>query len=124
MVMHAVSLLHSFLRAADEAGMSNDEIEKLVDFIAENPTAGTEIRGTGGCRKVRIPGRGKGKSGGYRVVTFYTGVSIPVFLITVFSKGDTENLSGSERNELKKLTEAILVEYTRKVAKVAKKDAS
>jgi hypothetical protein len=35
------------------------------------------IAGTCGCRKLRLPGRGKGKSGGYRVVTFYSGVDIP-----------------------------------------------
>lgn len=122
--MHAVSILNSFIRAANEAGMSEDEIEKTIDFIAENPTAGNEIRGTGGCRKLRIPGRGKGKSGGYRVVTFYTGEALPVFLITVFSKGDSENLSGSERNDLKKMTASLASEYGRKVAKVANKGTS
>ena len=44
--------------------MSEDEIDNLIDFLAVNPTAGVEIAGTGGCRKVRLAGRGKGKSGG------------------------------------------------------------
>jgi hypothetical protein len=33
---------------------------------------------------------GGGKSGGYRGVTFYSGINIPVFLITVFGKGEKE----------------------------------
>ena len=40
--------------------MSDDEIAALVSFIAENPMAGDEIVGTGGCRKIRFAGRGKG----------------------------------------------------------------
>lgn len=47
--------------------MSEDDIDGVVNYLSEKPTAGVEIAGTGGCRKVRVAGRGKGKSGGYRV---------------------------------------------------------
>src|SRR6516162_9126260 len=53
--------------------MTDDEIADLVSFLAENPMAGDEMTGTGGCRKLRLAGRGKGKSGGYRTITFYSG---------------------------------------------------
>jgi hypothetical protein len=103
--------------------MSEDEISALVDFLAQNPMAGEEMSGTGGCRKVRIRGRGKGKSGGYRTITFFTGETLPVFLITVFSKGERANLSEGERNKLGNLTKAIAEEYRAKVtvAKAADK---
>ena len=55
--MHAVALTHAFVRAAEQAGMSDDEVTNLVSFLAEHPTAGQLIPGTGGCRKVRIGGR-------------------------------------------------------------------
>ena len=119
--MHAVALTHAFIRAAKQAGMTEGEIDSLVDFLAENPTAGVEIAGTGGCRKVRFAGRGKGKSGGYRMVTFYTGERFPVFLITVFSKGERSNLSKSECNSLRVITKAIVAEYPAKAAALAKK---
>ena len=80
------------------AGLSKDEIEALTLQLAANPTAGDEIVGTGGCRKLRLAGRGKGKSGGYRIVTFYSGETIPVFLITAFSKGEKADLSQRERS--------------------------
>jgi hypothetical protein len=48
--------------------MVEDEIDELVDLLAGNPTAGAEISGTGGCRKVRFARRGRGKSGGYRII--------------------------------------------------------
>jgi len=103
--------------------MSEDEISDLVGFLAVNPMAGDEMSGTGGCRKVRVRGHGKGKSGGYRTVTFFTGEALPVFLITVFAKGERANLSKGEGNKLGDLTKAIAEEYRAKVtvAKAADK---
>lgn len=117
--MHAVCETHAFRRAASEAGLTPDEVVKIVDYLAANPTAGEEMPGTGGCRKVRFAGRGKGKSGGYRTVTFYTGETMPVFLITVFAKGERSNLSMRERNSLREITRQIASEYQRRIAKVA-----
>jgi hypothetical protein len=52
------------------------------------------------------------------VITFYSGVSIPVFLITVFSKGRQVSLSKKERNGLASLTAQIVAEYRERVVKV------
>jgi hypothetical protein len=54
-----------FLSDAKGAGLSEDERAKVINRVASNPTAGDLIPGTGGARKVRFAGRGKGKSGGY-----------------------------------------------------------
>ncbi len=109
--MHTVCETNAFHRAAEEAGMTEEEIAALVDFLAERPDAGDEIAGTGGCRKLRVAGRGKGKSGGYRTITFYSGEEIPVYLLTVFSKGEKSNLTKSECNELRALTKALIEEH-------------
>ena len=93
--------------------MTEEEIQAVVNTLAGNPTIGDLIVGTGGFRRFRVAGRGKGKSGGYRVVTFYSSVTIPVFLIDVFSKDDKENLSKGERNELKAISDE-LARYGRK----------
>nr|WP_288200189.1 hypothetical protein [uncultured Pleomorphomonas sp.] len=60
--------------------MTEEERSELISFLADNPMAGDEIVGTGGCRKLRVAGRGKGKSGGYRTITFFSGNMLPVFL--------------------------------------------
>jgi len=117
--MHTVCELHSFCKAADDAGMSGDEVTILVAYLAEHPTAGNEMAGTGGCRKLRWAGRGKGKSGGYRIITFYTGYEVPIFLITVFSKGERANLSKNEQNMLAVITKDIVTEYRTRVVKVS-----
>ena len=83
-------------------------------MLANRPNVGNEIPGTGGARKVRIAGRGKGKSGGYRMITFYSGEEIPVFLLTAYSKSERANLSKAERNELKTILAEIAREYRRR----------
>ena len=99
--------------------MTDDETAAIVTFLAENPQAGDELRGTGGCRKVRIAGRGKGKSGGYRTITFYSGEAMPVYLITVFSKGEKSTLTGKEAAALKVITRNIVAEHQKRVAGLA-----
>ena len=100
-----------FLRSAEKSGMSEAERQDVVDFIAANPTAGDEIPGTGGCRKVRFAGKGKGKSGGYRVITFYSGADIPIVLLTTYAKNVRVNLSAGECATMKRLTKAFVTAY-------------
>lgn len=83
------------------AGMSAEELGAAIDTIAANPTLGELIVGSGGARKLRIAGRGKGKSGGYRVITYFGGEDIPVFLLNVFAKSERSNLTRAEINELR-----------------------
>ena len=114
--MHTVVETPSYRADAKAAGLTEGEREAVVEMLADHPEAGDEIGGTGGARKVRVAGRGKGKSGGYRVITFYSGEDVPVFLLAVYSKGDRANLSKAERNELKGILGDVVREY-RKGAK-------
>ena len=109
--MHAVAQTNAFLAQAKAAGIMESEIDSLVTFVAENQDAGDVIQGTGGCRKIRVAGRGKGKSGGYRTITFYSGENMPVFLLAVFGKGERSDLSQKERNALRDLTKSIVEAY-------------
>ena len=91
--------------------MTEEERAAIVWYLAAHPDAGDEIRGTGGARKVRFPGRGKGKSGGYRVITFYSGRYVPVFLLNVFAKGDRVDLFQAERNEMRTMLATLVRRY-------------
>jgi len=113
--MHTVVETPSYLADAKAAGLTQGERAAVVEMIANHPEAGDEIGGTGGARKVRVAGRGKGKSGGYRVITFYSGRDVPVFLLAVYSKGEKANLSKVERNELKGILGDIVREYRKRV---------
>jgi hypothetical protein len=111
--MHTVIETALFLKRAAEAGMSEEERFDLVSYIAENPEAGEVIQGTGGVRKVRFAKPGKGKSGSYRVITFFTGPNLPVFIITAYAKSTTANLTKAQRNDLATLTTTLVETYTR-----------
>jgi len=50
-----------------------------------------------------------------RVITYYGGDDIPVFLLNVFAKGDRVDLSQAERNELRKELEGLAADYRRGV---------
>ena len=86
----------------DEAEMAN-----VVAIIAANPEAGEIMPGCGGARKLRVAKPGKGKSGGYRVITYFAGSDFPAFLLTVFGKGEKVSLSQAERNALAAVTKTL-----------------
>ncbi len=109
--MQVVIETPDYLADVKALSLTDDERRFIVDYVAHFPDAGVEMKGTGGARKIRFAGRSKGKSGGYRVVTFYAGKDIPVFLLSIFSKGEKANLSQAERNELKQILEALAETY-------------
>ena len=60
-------------------------------------------------RKLRVPGKGRGRSGGYRVVTYFAGERAPAFMVAVLAKGSRANFSDAEINAFRRLS-AVLVE--------------
>lgn len=105
--MQTVIETPAFLASAYDEGISDLERADIVAFIADNPTAGDLMPGSGGARKVRYAARGKGKSGGYRIITYFADEDIPVFLLDIYSKSSQANLSKSDLNELKKVLTAL-----------------
>lgn len=60
---------------------------------------------------MRFAGKGKGKSGGYPVITFFSGTGIPVFLLNIFAKNEKTNLAPKERRVLKSVLADIVQTY-------------
>lgn len=90
------------------------EREALIDFLAANPFAGDEIKGTGGVRKVRFAIGGRGKSGGARVIYFIYDLDHPLRLLTCYGKNERASISDAEANEFAKVSAAIKSEYRRR----------
>ncbi len=109
--MHTVVETRAFLSDTKALGMSEAERFEILTFLALNPGAGDVMAGTGGARKLRFSGRAKGKSGGYRVITFFTGPAFPVFLLNAFAKNETANLTKLECAALKKILSAVTSAY-------------
>jgi hypothetical protein len=95
------------------AGQLLDENERnnLIYFLATHPKTGLIMQGTRGIRKLRWARKGKGKRGGVRVVYFFYNEDMPLFLLTIFGKGEKENLSKTEQVELSKLVKLLIATY-------------
>ena len=105
--------LPEYIKRADKI-LSEEEREELLFYLSSNPKAGTLIQGTSGIRKLRWASKGKGKSGGSRIIYFFYNETVPLFLLTIFGKNEKINLSKSERNELAKFIKELVKNYQRK----------
>jgi len=63
-----------------------------VFFLAIHPESGDEIPGTGGVRKLRFGFRGRGKSGGARVIYYYFDKDNPLYALLIYGKNEQVNL--------------------------------
>lgn len=101
MAMHAVIETPMFIADCRHAGLTEDSVSDMILAIASDPLAGDLIPGTGGARKRRFAGRGKGKSGGYRTVSYFAGDDVPVLLLALVDKGERADISQGGRVHLK-----------------------
>lgn len=82
---------------------SEEEQTDFTDYIARHPEAGALVSGTGGFRKVRWAVQGQGKRGGVRVIYFFHREDRPLYLTAIYGKGEKDNLTPAERNELRSI---------------------
>jgi len=108
--MHAplqgIAELPSYARLADKL-LTVQERQELISHLAQHPQDGDLMEGTGGVRKLRWQRGDKGKSGGVRVIYYYHDGLMPLYLLTLFAKGDKANLTKAERNELAGLVDIL-----------------
>lgn len=99
--------LAPFLRHVDSV-LEASEKEELLDALAREPELSTDfIQGTGGVRKLRWKSKGQGKSGGARVIYYFHSETIPLFLITIYSKSEKASLTKAQKNQMKVLVAKI-----------------
>lgn len=96
-----------FSRNWDRLGFDDEDLRLLELDIMKHPDKYPVMEGTGGLRKARVALENKGKSGGARVCYVDFVFAETVYLITVFGKKEKANLSKEERNNIKKVIEAL-----------------
>jgi mRNA-degrading endonuclease RelE of RelBE toxin-antitoxin system len=79
------------------------DLSGLFESLEKEPTQGKPLGKD--CYKIRmaITSKGKGKSGGARVIARVKIISEKVFLLTIYDKSEKEDISDKELNELLKL---------------------
>jgi mRNA-degrading endonuclease RelE of RelBE toxin-antitoxin system len=72
------------------------DLTLVIDELTENPTLGTPIGKD--CYKLRIAiaSKGKGKSGGARMITYVRIVKQTVFLMDIYDKSEQANITDKE----------------------------
>jgi hypothetical protein len=78
------------------------ELLKLVQNLKENKEQGISLGNH--CFKLRIAiaSKGKGKSGGARVITNFAITENTIYLLSIYDKSEKDNLSDKELAELLK----------------------
>lgn len=85
--------------------LSDEEYRMLQMKLVAHPDAGNVIKHSGGIRKLRWGGSGRGKRGGIRVIYFYYTNPDSIFLLYVYPKNETEDLTSKQIKFLKSLIE-------------------
>lgn len=97
-------------RLRDLAGGSAEVVLQVIqNDLLQNPARGSIVPGLGGIRKGRVghPIRGKGKRGGLRYLYLYLEHRSHIHLLFLLSKGEQEDLSAAEREQVRALVAAI-----------------
>ena len=76
------------------------DFANLIENLEQNPLQGTPLGRN--CYKIRwsITSKGKGKSGGARIITNIVIEDTTVFLLSIYDKSERQNISDKELVEL------------------------
>lgn len=72
--------------------LDDEEYLALQLALAQWPAAGDIVPGSGGLRKLRWRGKGKGKRGGLRVIYYWKSSDGRIWLLSIYAKNEVENL--------------------------------
>ena len=91
-------------RLAKKYTSLKNEFTQLIANITENPITGTFMGNN--CYKIRLAvgSKGKGKSGGARVITYLYIETETVYLFTIYDKSEKSDL---KPNELKEMLDSL-----------------
>ena len=78
------------------------EIKELGEILVENPTFGTPLGNDVYKIRLSVASKGKGKSGGARVISFVKIIAETVYFISIYNKSDRDTISELEIAKLLK----------------------
>ena len=87
--------------------LSEDARRNLEAAIVAAPDAAPVMWGTGGIRKLRWSGSGRGRRGGIRAIYFWHGGPEAIYMLTAYAKADRDDLTAADRKALTRLVTAI-----------------
>lgn len=97
--MEFIETPHFVKRAASL--LTDDELLDLQLGLIDKPDAGDLIRASGGLRKIRVRGSGRGKRGGSRVIYYWAVSKSQILLLDIYAKNERSDLSKEQIKSLK-----------------------
>ena len=85
--------------------MEDNDYIRLQKALLKQPDLGKVIRGTGGIRKVRWAGSGRGKRGGLRVIYYWQVADDQIWMLLAYPKNEQDDLTPTQARQLKLLVE-------------------
>ncbi len=72
--------------------MDDEAYTTLQWALALHPEAGAVIPGSGGVRKMRWAGSGRGKRGGLRIIYYWRKSASEIWMLTLYAKNEAESI--------------------------------
>ncbi|MBN2423718.1 MAG: type II toxin-antitoxin system RelE/ParE family toxin [Calditrichaceae bacterium] len=88
--------------------LNEEEYRELQSRLILNPEIGQIIQGSGGIRKVRWTGSGRGKRGGSRILYYWISKRNTILMLLIYTKKEMDDLSKDQLKVLKTLVESEL----------------
>ena len=83
--------------------LADDEYGRLQSFLILHPQIGKIIQGSGGIRKLRWAGSGRGKRGGLRLICYWWVSKDRISMLTVYAKSEKDDLTSDQLKQLRNL---------------------
>ena len=88
--------------------LSEEEYRLFQIKLIDDPEAGNIIKGSGGIRKIRWSGYGRGKRGGSRILYYWYNTQGVLLMLFIFKKNENDDLTKAQLKALKTIVE---IEY-------------
>ena len=85
--------------------LDDEDYRDLQNELITNPKAGRLISGSGGLRKYRWSGSGRGKRGGSRVIYYWLSEKDTLLMLLIYRKKEQDDLTPDQLKILKALVE-------------------
>jgi hypothetical protein len=89
--------------------ISDEEYHLLQLQLSVRPESGDIIKGSGGIRKLRWSGSGRGKRGGTRVIYYFFKEDEQIYMLYAYPKSEKDDLTADQLKQLKQLVEDQLL---------------
>ena len=88
--------------------MSDEDYHEFQTMLIDQPDAGKIIPGSGGIRKIRWSGSGRGKRGGSRLIYYWTTNLDQIYMLFAYAKNERNDLT---KEQLKTLQKIVVLEF-------------